>query len=68
MAIQIQLPIRYANVLPARQDEAILLPARQHMNYHQCQQDIYQLAHLYRMTGFKSLATFFNIFELDLNG
>ncbi len=34
MAMQIILSIRYANLLPDRQDEAIILPASQHLNHH----------------------------------
>ncbi len=34
MAIRILLLIRYANLLPARQDGIIILPASQHMNPH----------------------------------
>ncbi len=35
MAIQILLPIRFANLLPARKDGAIILATSQeHMNHH----------------------------------
>ncbi len=34
IAKQILLPIRYAKLLPTRQDGAIILPASQHMNHY----------------------------------
>ncbi len=34
MATQILLPTRHAYLLPARQDEASILPASKHMNHH----------------------------------
>ncbi len=37
MAIQIQLPLRYAYLPPARQDGTVILPASQHMNITICQ-------------------------------
>ncbi len=64
MAIQLILPIRYANLLAASQDVAILLPASQHMNHHLSAGIFYQLADLYQLPGFKSQQHFLT-FELN---
>ncbi len=60
MPIQIILPIRYANLLPARQDGSIILPASQHMNHHLPAGISYQLTDLYHLASFKPPKTFFN--------
>ncbi len=54
MAIQILLPIRSANLLPARQDGVVILPASQSINHYLPAGISYQLA------GFKP-TTFFNV-------
>ncbi len=61
MATQILLLIRYANLLPARQDGAIILPANHYMNHHLPADISYQLADLYELVGFKPPTIFFNI-------
>ncbi len=55
MAIQILLPIRYANLLLARQDGSIILPASQHIDHHLPAGISYQL------TSLTPPITFFNI-------
>ncbi len=55
------IPILYANLLPARQDGAIILPASQHMNHHLPAGISYQLANMYQLASFKPPTTFFNI-------
>ncbi len=61
MAIQILLPVRYANLLPARQDGSIILPASQHMIRHLPAGISYQLTDVYYLASFKPPITFFNI-------
>ncbi len=56
-------PIWYVDLLPARQDVAIILPARQHMNHHLPAGTIYQLLDLYQLAGFKHQSTFFDILD-----
>ncbi len=51
MAIQILLPIRYANLLPAKQEWSIILPARQHINHHLPSGISYQLTDLYQLAS-----------------
>ncbi len=58
MAIQVLLPIQYANLLPGKQDEALILPASQHMIHHLPAGISYELADLYQLAGFKPPTTF----------
>ncbi len=63
MAVQIILSIRYMQICyqPGRQDGAVILPARQHMNYHLASGISYQLPDLYQLAALKSTTTFFSI-------
>ncbi len=62
--IQIPLAIQYANLIPARQGGAIILPASQHINHHLPAGIRYYLSDLHQLASFK-LPHYSFIFELN---